>query len=174
MKKLASSYILMFSLNAFSSIYVEGDVLHPLLNVTDRTNESSLDLRAGYLFNEWDISFRYYQVRGISYSGGYSGSTNISVSDAEDTYASIRAGYRIGSFTIGAGVGPYNRDFETSLGANDNKNYGKNVLGLEAFVSYKWTMGSFFIKPEVNFVTANVPTSASRVDGSNSYNVDYN
>jgi hypothetical protein len=79
-----------FSLNAFSSIYIEGDLLHPLLNFTDRTNESSLDLRAGYLFNDWDISFRYYQVKGISYSGGYYGSTNISVSDAEDTYASIR------------------------------------------------------------------------------------
>lgn len=98
---------------------------------------------------------------------------HLDISDAEDTYLSLRAGYIIGSLTLGAGLGSYNRDFDTSLGANDNKTYGKNVLGLEAFVSYKWMLGSFSLKPEVNYVTANVPTKASRTDGSSSYDISF-
>jgi hypothetical protein len=173
MKKILLFFIFAFSFNAIASVYLEGDLLHPILKTTNRTNESSIDLRLGHETDQWDFSVRYYQVKGISYSGGYSGAGSISISDAEDTYFSLRAGYKIGAFTVGAGIGTYNRDFETSLDTNDTKNYGKNVLGLEVFISHKWLIDSFFIKPEVNYTTANVPTSASRSSGGNSYDVDF-
>jgi hypothetical protein len=97
----------------------------------------------------------------------------VSISEGKDTYLGARIGHKISSFTLGAGAGSYNRDFETSFSATDNKVYGKNVLGLELFANYAYMMKSFFIKTEVNYLTANVPTSAKRTQGASSYDISY-
>lgn len=59
MKFVLPLLIFVFSLNAISSIYVKGDVLQPLLKVSERIDESAIDLRAGYILNDWDFSLRY-------------------------------------------------------------------------------------------------------------------
>ena len=88
LKKLVVAFMCLCSFSAFSSVYIETDLLAPTLNIAGSTRESQLNVIVGYEFEKWDISLRYYEIRGISYTGGYGGSSSsigsISISDAED------------------------------------------------------------------------------------------
>jgi hypothetical protein len=159
---------------AHAGIYVEGDILHPIMNLTERTREKTTDLRIGYTWENWDLSGRYYNLTDIQDQGSVSTAGTGQVGNATDTYASLRLGYIYSGFTFGAGVGSYNRDLSASLGANQNSVDGKNVVGLEVFASYKWMWNGFFVKPELNYIAADVPTHQYNSDGTNSYDATYN
>jgi hypothetical protein len=161
----------MFSLNTLAQIYTEGDVLNPTLNLLGSTRQNVTDVRLGYLFGDWDVSGRYYNTSDIEATGSYAGTGK--ARDAVDTFASLRLGYVINGFTFGGGIGSYNREIETTLSPTIKSTKGKNVMGLEAFVSYKWSWNGFFVKPELNYIAADVPTHISDTDGGNSYDSNY-
>jgi len=173
MKNLLTLMLLLTSLSSWSQIYVEGDVLQPSLNIIGSTRENVTDIRLGYLFGNWDISGRYYNVSDVqASSSSFIGTGH--ANDAFDTFASLRLGRVLNGFTFGGGIGSYNREINTALSANNMSVKGKNVMGLEAFVSYKWLWNGFFVKPEVNYIAANVPTRVSDTDGVNSFDSNYN
>ena len=175
MSVILTVMLFVMSFSGWTSVYVEGDILHPTLHLLNRTQEKKLDFRAGYVHKKWDLSLRYFEWKNISYFGGAFGQTPemVKISAALDKYVSLRAGRSFGTYTFGAGVGSYGREFETSFGNGDKKTYSRRNIGLEAFGSYKWKYKSFFIKPEINFILAQVPQTANRSNGLDFYSISF-
>jgi predicted porin len=173
MKKYLGFLLILATAPAWSKAYIEGDALYPTLNLTKRTEEMRLDFRVGYHFEEWDVSARYRQAQDISYAGGFRSNASVTISDANDTYLALRAARQVGDFKVGLGLGNYRREFETSFTAFDRMNYDKSILALEGFASVQFDFGSFYVKPELNYIVANIPTHVTRSNGFSDYDITF-
>ena len=171
MKKIILSLVTLVSLDLYAQVYVEGDIFNPALKLVDSTSESHNDLRVGYKYQNYDLSLRYFKTTGIGYSGGHGG-TQASISDAVDQSISIRLGYLMNNFTLGAGLGSYRRKFDNELN-NMDRNYTEDSLGVEFFASYKWQWGMFYLRPEVNYMLTNTQNDVKRTDGTDFIDVSY-
>jgi hypothetical protein len=177
MKKLLVYLLMAGSLSSLANenIYIETDLLNPVLNISGSTNISRYDLRVGYEIKDWDFSLRYLQLDSVSYSGSSSssGTPDIDISDANDIYVGARVGYKMRSFQFGTGIGFYQREYDIRLNSLISDSYTDKANGIEIFGNYKTNFKTLFIKYELNYIAASLDSNRKKESGLNSYDIGY-
>lgn len=156
-------------------IYIETDLLNPVLKSLDITNVEKYDIRFGYVKNKWNLSLRYMQIDGIDYSGGVgsSGGKSANISDANDIYLGLRVGYNLSAFIVGLGVGSYKRTYDANFISSEIEEYKDSTTAFEIFSSYTSTFNDVFFKYELNYISASLHSEKMKIVGSDSYDIKY-
>lgn len=174
MKHILFILLLLKGLSAFGATnasFFELDLFNPFLRALESTQLEEYDLRLGHRNKGWEYSLRFLTRNGQGYTGGSAGA-GIEISDASDTYYSLRVAHLFGKMGLGAGAGHYSREYYTNVNS-DKRDFRDSSFAAEFFANYLWNFGSLYVRPELNYILANLDSKESNSDGFNSYNIKY-
>lgn len=136
-----------------NNFYAEIDVSFQALRIIGSTEREVIDFRAGYQFEKFDISLRYFQDANYLLSGS---SLNVDSKDVESSLLGLRAGYFLNdSWLLGLGLGQMEIDY-TIKTSSDEISKSPSTNYIEVFISYsKDLTETIFLKFEGNVFVGN-------------------